>query len=233
MTITQFTYPLVAFAEIAILVRLRASQAQNAAALRLWLRVQVALFCVLEPASFLGTPFFAESYIFCTIVACAADLMVLYSIFYCLEDGFPAFGSFRAWASLSILTGLLFFTAAGLHLPPKAQGIDMAWLTVDQGFTYIRALCLIMLSLYGYLRASSWPRDLAWTWIGMAVYGLTDAVVTRVQILASNTNLLEVATTIAALLQLVGWWRSLSYVPKPLTSLEVEGATNLIRISNL
>lgn len=231
MTITQLTYPLVTLAEIVLLTGARGAQTQNAAALRLWLRVQIFLFCILEPASFLGAPFFAQSYIFVTILSCAADLMVLYSIFYCLEDGFPAFGSFRAWASLSVLTGLLFCFAAGVKIPAKAQAIDSAWLTMDQSFTYVRALCLIMLSLYGYLRASSWPRDLAWTWIGMAVYGITDAVVTRIQILESNTNLLEVVTTIAAVLQLCGWWRALSYVPKPLTSLELEAIH--LRIPNL
>jgi hypothetical protein len=229
----QLTYPLVALVELSLLVRTRESrQAQNAPALRLWLKIQLAIFCILEPTSFLPPEVYGRYFFACTLVSCAADLMVLYSIFYCLEDGFPAFGSFRAWSSTAILTGLLFCFSAGISLPPKAQGIHLAWLTAVQGFTYIRALCLIMLSLYGYLRASSWPRDLAWTWIGMAVYGITDAVITRVQILESNTNILEVVTTLAALLQLAGWWRALSYVPKPLTSLEIEGATNL-RISNL
>lgn len=232
MTITQLTYPVLACAELGILVTLRASRAQNATALRLWLRIQIGLFCILEPASFLSTPLFAEAYVFVTVISCAADLMVLYSIFCCLEDGYAAFGTIRAWASMAVLTGLLFCIAAETHPPLKAQGIQFAALTMDQTFTYIRATCLILLSLYGYLRASSWPRDLAWTWIGMAVYGITDAVMTRIQILNSNTNLLEVVTTIAAALQLVGWWRALSYIPKPLTSLELEGATNL-RVSNL
>jgi hypothetical protein len=231
MTASQLTYPLVALIELGLLTR-QSRQTQNGPALRLWLKIQLAIFCILEPTSFLPPEVYGRYFLACTLVSSAADLMVLYSVFFCLEDGFPAFGSARAWSSTAILAGLLFCFAAGLALPHKAQGVAVAWLTVVQGFTYIRALCLIMLSLYGYLRASSWPRDLAWTWIGMAVYGITDAVVTRIQIFESNTNLLEVVTTIAAVLQLVGWWRALSYIPKPLTSLELEGATNL-RISNL
>lgn len=223
MTAAQITYPLTALIEVAILVcTRRVGKAQNAPALRLWLHIQIVLFCILEPASFLAPEQYGQIYAFCTPIGCAADLVVLYSIFYCLEDGFPAFGSIRAWSSMALLTGLLFCFAAEAPLPHKAKGIELAWLTVDQGFTYIRALSLIMLSLYGYLRASSWPRDLAWTWIGMAVYGITDAVVTRIQILNSNTNLLETVTTIAAVLQLVGWWRALTYSPKPLTELELE-----------
>lgn len=230
MTLTQVTYPCIALVELGFLLR-GAGKAQNAPALRLWLKIQLAIFCILEPASFLSV--YGHFFFVCTLVSAAADLMVLYSVFYCLEDGFPAFGTIRAWASTAILSGMLFCLAAGLSLPAKAQGIERAWLTTMQSFTYIRALCLIMLSLYGYLRASSWPRDLAWTWIGMAVYGITDAVMTRIQIFESNTNLLEIVTTIAAALQLAGWWRALSYVPKPLTSLELEGAANLVRISNL
>jgi hypothetical protein len=128
---------------------------------------------------------------------------------------------------------LLYCFAAQLPLPVKAQGIQIAWLTADQAFTYIRALALIALSLYGWLRASSWPRDLAWTWIGMSVYGITDAIITRVQILQSNMQLLEMATTAAAMLQLAGWWLALSYVPKPLSRLDMESVSNTASVPNL
>lgn len=228
MTLAQVGYPLLALAELAILTRTRMSRkAQNAPALRLWLQIQLAIFCVLEPASFLPGHLYARCYFSCSIVSMAADLMVLYSVWYCLEDGFPAFGSFRAWSATAILTGMLFCAAAELSLPPKARGFSLVWLTFDQAFGYIRMSALIVLSLYGWLRASSWPRDLAWTWLGMATYCGTDAVVTRVQIVASNTNLFELVTTTAAVLQLVGWWRALSYVPKPLTLLELQGVGNL------
>jgi uncharacterized membrane protein YgdD (TMEM256/DUF423 family) len=227
MTLAQLTYPLLALGELTILVLTRSRQSQNAPALRLWLQVQLAIFCVLEPASFLSAPIYGRYFFACTLVSAAADLMVLYSLWYCLEDGFPAFGSLRAWSSTALLTGLLFCVSAGLRMPPKAHGIEIAWLTTVQSFTYVRALGLIVLSLYGWLRASSWPRDLAWTWLGMAMFSGTDAVVTRVQIISSDTNLFELVTTTAAVLQLVGWWRALSYVPKPLTLLELQSVGNL------
>jgi hypothetical protein len=232
VTPIQFTYPLLALAEATILVHTRSRHPQNAPALRLWLQIQLTIFCIIEPTSFLSAPIYGRYFFICTLVSAAADLMVLYSVFYCLEDEFPAFSSVRAWSSTAILSGLLLCVAAGVTLPVKAKGIEIAWLTAVQSFTYIKAICLIMLSLYGYLRASSWPRDLAWTWMAMAVYGITETVVTRIQIIESNTNLLEVVTTIAAVLQLAGWWRALSYLPKPLTPLEIESASNL-HVSNL
>jgi len=230
MTTAQITYPLLALAEIAILVRTRMSrpQAQNGSALRLWLQIQIVTFCILEPASFfLPSRVYGHCFFACSVVSAAADLMVLYSLFFCLEDGYPAFGSRRAWSATAILAGMLFCFAAELPIPAKAQGIEVAWITVGQVFTYIRAAGLIALSLYGWLRASSWPRDLSWTWLGMAAYGLTDAVVTRIQISESDVDLFELATTTAAVLQLIGWWRALSYKPKPLTSLELEAASTL------
>jgi hypothetical protein len=95
-------------------------------------------------------------------------------------------------------------------------------MTMDQVFGYLRIGSLIALSLYGWLRASSWPRDLAWTWLGMALYSITESVIIRVQIIASNYTLLEVVTSAAAFLQLAGWWCALSHVPKPLTDYELE-----------
>jgi len=186
----------------------------------------------LEPASFLSVPNWTRYYFGVSVVSYAADLMVLYAVFYSLEDGLPAFGSARAWLSTALLSGMLFCFAAELPIPAKARGVQIAWLTAEQAFTYIRALGLIALSLYGWLRASSWPRDLAWTWIGMAVYGITDVIVTRIQLLQSNTNLLDLATTTAAMLQLAGWWFALSHVPKPLTALDMESASNTVSIPN-
>jgi len=233
MTTAQLTYPLIALAEVAILCRTRMSRSAAAPALRLWLQIQIGIFCILEPASFLSVPIWSRYYFGVSVVSYAADLMVLYSVFYCLEDGFPAFGSARAWISTALLTGMLFCFAAELPLPAKARGLQIAWLTADQAFTYIRALSLMALSLYGWLRASSWPRDLAWTWIGMAVYAITDALVTRIQILESNYQLLELATTVAAMLQLAGWWLALSYVPKPLSRLDMESVSNTASVPNL
>jgi hypothetical protein len=224
MTSAQLTYPLIAAAEVLTLgiLRLRPSRAQNVEALRLWLRVQVVIFCILEPGSFLSASYYTRLYFGCSVISAAADLVVLYSIFSCLESDFRAFGSVKAWASLAVLTGLLFCFAAELPLPIKARGINTIWLTMDQAFGYLRISSLIALALYGWLRASSWPRDLAWTWLAMALYSITESVIIRSQIVASNTRFLEWVTSAAAILQLAGWWLALAYAPKPLTSLELE-----------
>lgn len=225
VTRAQMLYPLIAATEAIILLsaRWRPSRAQNAAALTLWLAVQFALFCVLEPASFLApTPLYCRIYYVVSVLSAVADLVVLYSIFDGLENGFRAFGSVRAWSCFAILTGLVFCLAAGLPLPLKARGFVTVCMMMDQVFGYVRISALIALALFGWLRASSWPSDLAWTWLAMAAYSIAESVVVRVEIVASNYQLLESVTSAAALLQLAGWWRALSYAPKPLTENELE-----------
>jgi hypothetical protein len=100
-------------------------------------------------------------------------------------------------------------------------------MTMDQAFGYLRISSLIVLSLYGWLRASSWPRDLAWTWLAMASYSITESIIVRAEIVASNTLLLEWVTSAAAFLQLAGWCRALTYVPKPLAAIELEALSVL------
>jgi len=230
MTPAQITYPLIAASEVAVLLlaRRRPSRAQNASALTLWLRVQIALFCILEPASLLAsTPLYCRIYYGVSLLSAAADLVVLYAIFDGLENGFRAFGSVKAWGCFAILVGLFFCLAAELPLPAKARGFITICMTMDQVFGYLRIAALIALALYGWLRASSWPRDLAWTWLAMALYSITETIIIRVQIIATNYTLLETVTSAAALLQLAGWWRALSYVPKPLTDYELEATAIL------
>lgn len=230
MTAAQAVYPLIAASEVAILVQswMRRSRAQNAAVLRVWLIVQLVIFAFLEPTSFRAAPvLYAKIFLICTLFSSAADLTVLYSVFVSLEDGIRAFGSVRAWTTLSIMVAIVFCLAAELPLPAKITGTYAAWITVVQMYDYLRIVCLVALSLYGWLRASSWPRDLAWTWLAMALYSITESIVVRVQIIASNTLLLEWVTSTAALAQLAGFWRALSYSPKPLTQFELEAAEQL------
>lgn len=226
MTLAQLAYPLIAATEVVILSRCWQSRAQNAAALRMWLVIQLGIFCVLEP-TFSNPDVYVRLFTVCTLVSCVADITVLYSIFDGLENRLRAFGSAKAWGTFAALLGLLFCLAGALPMPSIAGPIDTVWLTVVQTFGYIRIASLIALALYGWLRASSWPRDLAWTWLAMALYSFTESIVVRAQIIASNYTLLEVVTSGAALLQLAGWWRALSYSPKPLTQFELQAISVL------
>lgn len=224
MTAAQAIYPLIALTELAVLLCAGRSRAQNAIALRLWLAAQILIFFILEPLSLRNSPNYASVFLICSLVSDLADLVVLASIFYGLEDGLPAFGRIRSWAPAALFAGLTIFILAALPLPVKATGIKAWWVGLDQAFIYVRAVALIALGLYGWLRASSWPRDLAWTWLGMASFSFTWAIVERVQILTANMQLLEIVTSLAAMTQVVGLWRALSYAPKPLSPLEMEAA---------
>lgn len=216
MHISSFDYGIwfsTVFAEISFLVALRRRPSPVGRAIRVYLRVQVLLFVVLLPVTCWGD---YATYFACYVVGAvfdfAAQFLILSAIFKELRGSNRVFGSLRRWAGMCAGISLALSACAIIAAPKGLTDWCALWSGASQILTYAANLGALVVALYGWVIASSWPRRLALAWTGFALYVGTSFIAERLNLLSNLrfSSVLHQVPTVAFFGALALWGAALA-----------------------